>query len=73
MLLRLFFSLDECEDVSLLIFSFLAVQKYSIFGLATSGLMELMLRKIFSQWKLSYENGYIAAYMVEEFSDNNSH
>ena len=48
MLLRLFLSLDECEDVSPLIFSFLAVQKYSIFGLATSGLMELMLRKTFS-------------------------
>ena len=57
MLLRLFSSLDEREAVSALISSFLAVQKYSIFGLAKSGLMELKLRKTFSKWKVSFEDG----------------
>ena len=49
MLLRLFLSLDECEEVKMFrnLWHFLAVQKYSIFGLATSSLMELMLRKTF--------------------------
>ena len=59
MLLRLFLSLDECEEVKMFrnLWHFIAVQKYSIFGLATSSLMELMLRKPFPYWKLSFKNG----------------